>query len=491
MISDEQGNWLQTYVDDFAFLIENQWRVPLPQVLEATPGAAPDELLIYYYDMIPFQSNLRDPDTRIPRMEVDRYIQTELIPAMVEAFEIQSNVWQFPWFEEWHNFRREEAPKTLSVALGQHSIWFHGKPASLGHSMISIRVDGATGEYDSLTDGIMSVFHHELFHNLQRNLSLHYAKHAAIAGKDEAWMMFTEGTAVLASSVGQPSVQFSLASQPRSYLKRANAFIGSEGAIGGGLNKSYKDIPYHTAIYWRFLYENCGGVTADGEDPATGMKVIRRILETLYSGEIVDVTSSTDVIKAFPRILDAALQATPSCKFHTHEESLIQFARAIYGLRVENERCRDLIHPSTCGFSAPDHLYHTPPAETHLVEANRPLTIQGSIPASYGIDLNEFALEPSLQGKTLKLTLTSSAGSALFHVELWKFRTSPESSVVEPRPAQLIGSIPMAGEDSSVSIDVKSLNGDDFDSLGLVITRIDSHEDMEATGAYTIQLIAE
>jgi hypothetical protein len=490
IISDAQGNQLQTYVKDYAFLLENQWRVPLPKVLEATPGAAPDELLVYYYDMMPFQSDLRDPDTRIPRQEVDAYIQTELIPAMVEAFQIQSNVWEFPWYGEWRNFRREEDPKTLSVALGEHSIWFHGKPASLGHSMISIRVDGTAGEYDSLTDGIISVFHHELFHNHQRNLSLHFGKHAAIAGKEQSWMMFTEGTAVLASSVGQPAVQFAATTQPRSYLKRVNAFIGSEAAIGGGLNKSYKDIPYHTALYWRFLYENCGGIGEQEEDPAAGMKVIRHILETLYKGEIVDIHASTDVAQAFPRILDAALRSTPSCPFQSYEESLVHFARAIYMLRLEDGRCREAIHLSDCGFSDPRHLYQTPRAESYLIESNDPLEINGSIPSSFGIDLNEVTLNPAMKGKALRIVFTGNADSDLaFHVEVWKIKTSHGSG--EGQSARIGEPISMSMENNNLVLDFQALNDNNFDGLGLIITRLDSHEDTEATGTYSIRLITE
>ena len=30
---------------------------------------APNELLVYYYDMVPFQINLRNPDSQIPRQE--------------------------------------------------------------------------------------------------------------------------------------------------------------------------------------------------------------------------------------------------------------------------------------------------------------------------------------------------------------------------------------------------------------------------------------
>jgi hypothetical protein len=492
IVSDTRGNRLQTYVQDYAFLMENQWRVPLPDVLEATPGAAPDELLVYYYDMIPFQSDLRDPDTQIPRQEVDQYIQTELIPAMVEAFQIQTNLWEFPWYAEWRNFRREEAPKTLSVALGQQNIWFHGKPASLGHSMISIRVDGMAGEYDSLTDGIMSVFHHELFHNHQRNLSLHYGKHAAVAGKDEAWMMFTEGTAVLASSVGQPAVQFEAAALPRSYLKRANAFIGSESSISSGLNKSYKDIPYQTALYWRFLYENCGGINDQGEDPAAGMKVIREILETLYKGEIVDINSSTQVAEAFPSILDAALQSTPSCRFRNYEESLTHFARAIYMLRLENGRCKDKADVASCGFLDPRRVYATPQADLYLIDAEHSTEINDSIPSSYGIDLKELTFNSSIEGKTLKLVFTSHEPSNLaFHVEVWKTDLVTASNGSQRRLAQTAEPISRYIENGSLILEFEDIESSEFDGLGLIVTRTDTVEDMETNGAYSIWLVAE
>ena len=123
---DAKGNLLRTIEQPYAFLLENQWRTPLPKVREATSGAAPQELVLYFYDMIPFQSSFRDPETRIPRQDVERYIQTELLPAMVEAFRVQTDVWDMPWYEEWTNSRSEEAPKTLSVALNEYGTWFHG-----------------------------------------------------------------------------------------------------------------------------------------------------------------------------------------------------------------------------------------------------------------------------------------------------------------------------------------------------------------------------
>ena len=490
-ITDTRGNALYTHAEDYAFLMENQWRVPLPEVLEATPGAAPDELLVYYYDMIPFQRDMRDPRSRIPRQSVDRYIQAELIPAMVEAYRVQSDGWGFPWYEEWRNFRRDEAPKTLSVALGEYHIWFHGKPASLGHSMISIRVDGTATDYDDLTDGIMSIFHHELFHNHQRNMSLHFAGHEAVAGKDEAWMMFSEGTAVLASAVGQPEIQFEAAAGLRSYPRRANAFLGSDGTMGGGLNKSYSDIPYHTAVYWRFLYENCGGLTPEGEDPAAGMQIIRQILETLYRGEIVDIKSSVDVASAIPAIVGYALQSSPSCPFQSYEESLIHFARAVYLLRLEDGRCLGAGETSACGFLDRHSLYTIPPADQYAVTDQAATQVDGSIPSSFGIDLVELGLSADTQTERLKLIFASASSAEVkFHVEVWKLAAKETADPSGSRSTPVGEPVSLWVNSGSLELDIRSLTGAEADALGLIIVRMDPFEGQQTTGAYSIRVNA-
>jgi hypothetical protein len=492
IVLDPQGNILRVISEEYAFLMENQWRVPLPKVLEASPNAAPNELLIYYCDMIPFQADLRDPDTQIPRQAVGRYIQTELIPAMMDAFETQTNLWGLPWYKEWSNYRADEDPKTLSVALGEYSTWFHGPAPSIGHALISIRVDGGFREYSNITDGILSVFHHELFHNQQRNINLHFGNKGNIAGKDEAWKLFTEGTAVLASFVGQPTVQFEPATRMRAYLKRANAFIGSDGQFIGDLNRNYQEAPYHFAIYWRFLYESCGGINDGLEDPATGMKVIHHVLETLYKGEIVNVNSSNDVTAGLPRILNVALQDTPTCPFHTYEESLIHFARAIYLLRLENGRCSTSYNSTYCGFYDPRRLYQTPPAEDFLIQAGSTTQINGSISTSYGIDLLELELDPSAEGKTLKLIFKNiSDPEDKFHVELWKVKTLQSEAEPESYSAQMGEAKSMRTENGYLTVEVDDLNINEFNKLGLIITRMDSFENKEETGRYLIQAIAE
>jgi len=491
-IVDMNGNLRQSHTKEYAFLMESQWRVPLPRLLESEPGAAPNRLLVYYYDMVPFQADMRDPTSQIPREGVERYIQTELIPNMIQAIQTQSNDWEFTWYPEWRNFRRDEDPKTLSVALGESGIWFHGIPPALGHSMISIRVDGTVGEYDNLTDGLMSVFHHELFHNHQRNIAVHFSGQANVAGQDEAWKMFSEGTAVLASAVGQPELQFAKTAISRSYFKRANSFIGSDGIIGGGLNKSYKNIPYHTAAYWRFLYEKCGGITSAGENPAEGMKVIRSTLETLYKSRVVDPNASAESVESLPALMDNVLASTPKCPFRSYEESLSQFAKTIYMLRISNGRCPDSNIYQECGLYDPNNRYATPPAENMHVTDEQVTYLNGDIGSSFGIDIVEIHLDTSINGKSISIMFDRAPNSmAEYTVEVVRNKTS-NTNTNTIQPHQQIGtSILLDARNGHVTFDINSIDTSQFDCLGLVITRVDTQEKLDDMGSYTIRTLVQ
>ena len=488
---DAQGEKLQEINGEDAFLLENQWRVPLPKVLEASPGAAPDQLVLYYCDMIPFQRDRRDPLTRLNRHEVEQYIQTELIPAMVRAFEMQTNLWKMPWYGEWINYRADEDLKTLSVALGDHGTWYHGAAPAMGYETISIRVDGIFGEYANLTDGIMGVFHHELFHNQQRNISLHFGGNGNLSGKDEAWKMFSEGTAVLASAVGQPNVELESMNQPRSYVKRVKAFLGEDGLIGGGLNESYTEIPYHTALYWRFLYEHCGGLVHGSEDPAAGMEVIRNVLEILYQGKVVDINSSSDAATALPKIVDLALQETPSCEFRTYEESLLRFSEAVFLLRTRNGRCTAAMEYRGCGFFDPHYLYPMPNAEIYSIPVKADTSIEGSIPSSYGIDLMELSLEPAQNHKSLRILFETAPGMQdEFAIEVWQIQTvgnAPDSA----RISVLVGepqSIRTEGGYAALEID--PVNRDGIIGMGIVITRLDAYDHLDP-GEYSLHILSK
>jgi hypothetical protein len=146
----------------------------------------------------------------------------------------------------------------------------------------------------------------------------------------------------------------------RAFLSQANYFVGGDG-VPGDLNRSYEVIsPYRAAIYWRFLYEQCGGMQEDMEDPAAGMQVIRQALTALYAGDAVDVGSSTDLVGTLLEIMDEALGSSP-CPFATYEESLAAFARMLYALRLDGGRCLRPGEPKGCGLYDPYRLYADPP----------------------------------------------------------------------------------------------------------------------------------
>ena len=351
---------------DYAFLMENQWVVRLPDVQEASVGAAPDGLVVYYCDMFPFRRDTQDPRTWLPRKRVAEYVRAELIPAMIHAYRVQTDVWGFPWYEEWTSYRPGGDGERLSVALADGETWFHDEAPRQGHAGISLNVSPGKVEYDTLTDGLMSIFYHELFHSHQRNIYQHHGGHGRVGGTKNAWDSFAEGTAVLAASVGQPDIEFSQTQGLRAYTFHARVFFGRAGRSPGDLNKSYEGMyPYDLVAYWRFLYEQCGGMSCQGEDPAAGMQVIRQVLNVLYAGDVVDISASPDLVEAMPIIMTQALEDS-SGPFKTYEESLQDFAGAVYALRLERGRCTEPGFPTGCGFYDPQELYDDPPYSTVL-----------------------------------------------------------------------------------------------------------------------------
>ncbi|MEA3440914.1 MAG: hypothetical protein U9R58_11595 [Chloroflexota bacterium] len=491
-LSDRSGKLLGSFSSDFAFLLENQWLATLPQVLEEAHGAAPDNLVIYYCDMFPFQATKNDLSRRLTRDQIEPFIRDILAPAMLEAFRTQSNDWGFIWYPEWVNSRADEDPSLLSVALTEFGTWFHGWAPIRGHSAISIRVDGGMFAYENLADSILSTFHHELFHNHQRNLSLHFGSSSDIAGKDSSWKLFSEGTAVLATVVGQPEVELvKNGGKSAYYLDKLSAFIGKEGFSGNDLNESYSEFsPYNFAVYWRFLYERCGGINQEGEDPASGMLVIRNTLEVLYSADIVDISNSKALVPTLPDLMDKVFDATPKCPFRSHEDSQVMFARAIYGLTLEGGRCGDSATWNDCGFYDPNHVYPIPPVEAvHFTPASR-IAIKGKIPTSFGIDFIEVSLSSLIESNSLVVDFRAAPGSeADFKVELIQIDTSITGTgdrlVFRPTYDPMITRNLW---DGSFSYTIMDLDRSSMDRLGIIVTRVDVQEDRDSTGNYKISV---
>jgi len=467
----------QAFSADDALLLEDQWIARLPPVLEESAGAAPDELIVYYLNMVPFRMIPDEPTTRLPREEVTAYVGNELVPRMVEAFRVQTDEWGFPWYHAWTSYRSEDAER-LSVALVDGQTWFHGQAPRGGHSGISINVRSLNHMvYDVLTDGLMSTFHHELFHNIQRNIHLHSGGDGKVDGAETSWQFFSEGTAVLAALVGQPHGQFTQSVRARNYMFYANGFVQRGGGRDRDLNTSYKEMdPYKAAIYWRFLYEQCGG-----------MKVIRRTLTVLYAGNVVDIGSSTDLVGGVPEIMDQVL-AGSSCPFQTHSESVVAFARAIYGLQLEGGRCVAPGTPAGCGFYDPYGQYLTPPVST-IAFSGTDQTYRDGIRSSFGIDYIDVTLDPATVGRPLTIEFAAmSASGVAFSVQ------------VVPLADLREGSAPLRVLDDATTAEILRVAADEHRSylipascnrLGLIITRLDAGETLDALGEYAIVLRAQ
>jgi hypothetical protein len=490
----------QTFGADHAFLMESQWVVPLPEVRETSASVAPDELVVYFCDMFPFHRTNFDTSTWLPRGKVPDYISIELIPEIIQAFQIETDIWGFPWHDAWTSFRTGDDAERLSLALADGRTWFHGKAPSKGHAGMSTTVTGGNNTfYDTLTDGLMSTVYHELFHNLQRNIHLGSDGDGDVDGEGGRWGFFSEGTAVLASSVGQSATQFAQTSEEQAYMFNANRFLGV-GGFPGDLNISYESIhPYRAAVYWRFLYEQCGGMANGVEDPVAGMQVIKHVLTVLYSGEVVDIASSTDLVGAVPEVMDRAL-AGSACPFQTYAESLVAFARAIYALGLDGGRCTAGGTPAGCGFYDPNNLYRDPPVDV-ITYAGTPVTYAAAkqvfpagIKSSFGMDFVDVILDPAADGHPLTLEIYGAPGAdAEFHVQLWRLVDAGEGMRRRRVPNQTaaLEVLTRANGDGHLLYTMPAIDTAATNRLGLIITRVDGNEEADPIGAYSLVLRGE
>jgi hypothetical protein len=278
----------------------------------------------------------------------------------------------------------------------------------------------------------------------------------------------------------------------------ANSFLGAGGSAAVGLNKSYAKLePYYAALYWRFLYESCGGMRQRrGVDQAAGMQVIRDALTVLYGGDIVDIGSSNDLVGRLPQVVDQALEAA-SCPFKTHRGSLAAFARAIYALRLEGGRCRSPGIPGGCGLYDPHGLYRDPPVSAitytgaPMMYDARHQPLPSGIPSSYGIDFVDVVLDPATDGRSLVLEFYGTPGSdAAFDVQLWKLKESGRGA----RRQRLVPHTAVAeiltgtNADGHVLYVIPAIDRTTYSRIGLIITRVDTNERSDSTGEYTIVL---
>jgi hypothetical protein len=266
----------------------------------------------------------------------------------------------------------------------------------------------------------------------------------------------------------------------------ANAYLAQNGGRALSLNQSYERLaPHKAALYWRYLYEGC----ATEQNPNAGMRVVRRALLALYSGEIVDIDASTDLVEALPAVMDRAL-AGSSCPFQTYRQSLAAFARALYGLRLEGGSCLAPGTPAGCGFYDPQGQYRDPPLRT-LTYTGARQEIQDGIKGSFGIDLIEVVLDPTAHEQPFAVELhTDPASPAEFSVQFWRL-DGPRGG---PTPQRLPGA--GTATEPSVRADAPGRLPDFISAeqaasgtrFALIVTRFDNREAVDPLGAYSILL---
>jgi hypothetical protein len=227
------------------------------------------------------------------------------------------------------------------------------------------------------------------------------------------------------------------------------------------------------------------------------MDVIRRALTTLYSGEVADIASSTDLVKHLPQVMDRALQGS-ACPFQTYEESLIAFGRATYALRLHGGRCPAPGAPAGCGFYDPHGLYHDPPSSTivytgtPIVYAEADQAFPAGIRSSFGMDFIDVVLDPAVDGQPLVLELYGAPGAdAEFVVQLWKLMGSGQGAKPRRVPSQMTApEVLRANGNGHFNYVIPAVDMKAYNRLGLIITRVDANESLDPVGAYTITLSA-
>ena len=464
--------------ENHAFLMETEVIADLAGLAEATPGAAPDALIVRFCDMVPFRHTGPSGLEQLRRSEIPAYVRNTLVPQMVEAVRVETNVWGFPWHEAWRAFFPKDG-ENLCVSLGDGETWYHGLSPQDAHAGIAFNVgrDIAGTTYESLTDQLVSGFYHELFHNLQRDLALHYGGHGDVAGVEGVWHFFYEGSAAAAASVGMPHLELAMQDGVGHYLLNANRYLVG-GSSAGGLNTAISEAGlYVSAPYWRFLAEQCGG-----------MQVVREALIALYSGDVVDIRSGTDAAGAVPDVLDQALAAA-GCPFTSFEESRLGFAQAIYSLRVSPGRCETPADPDCEGLLDPAGRYAVPPVAS-ITFSGEPVTFSpamqpepAGIPSSFGIDYIEINVDRTVTGRSITIEITGKPGAAT-ELSALVWTMAVEGSEATP----IADAKQMSVDGDHLLITTPSLDWRAVQRLALILIRTDAQEAADPVGAYTVRI---
>jgi hypothetical protein len=226
---------------------------------------------------------------------------------------------------------------------------------------------------------------------------------------------------------------------------------------------------YDAALYWRFLYEQYGG-----------MEIVRAALEEMACHY------DPDIVLGIGDVMDRAFQRIDG-PFRSYEESLIAFARANYALRLENGRCAESDVANCRDFYYdPKRIYVDPPLAAVLDYNGTSLIHDGAIPASYGMDFVEVRLDGAVHNQPLAVRFEAERNASRFSVEIWRLGPGcMRPRALAPQPE----TIPQNQDSAHVYV-IPQVDTT-YDGLALIITRLDAAETGDPMGKYRITLDSE
>ena len=423
---------------------------------------------VTYGALFPFAKGQKQLYNRLAPDAVHQFIAQKFVPIIAETWKTQFGAWGFgPIHPNWDADKVVEIfftcpPFALFGGTGTYTAatYADGSPYP-ERRMWMLPSHNTLANYDTLENGYRIIFSHEFFHMVQWNIRLS----AGCPARN--WKnLFIEAQAKLASSVQYPDLEMTrshVANGVTEYTSAARRFLELRTKTSYAAIEADRNELYDAALYWRFLYEQTGS-----------MRVIRTALEQAACQPETDIPASLD------KVMDAAL-ARQNSTFKTFEESMVAFSQANYTLRLRNGRCtaRDR---SACNGKHydPQQMYTAPALTTELHYQGSRVAYQGSVPASYGTDLIEVPLDPSLRGRPLTVTFRSQR--ARFSVRAWSLtRQAGLMQAATPQPEALSGDC-----NSECRYTIPALDPAQADTLALIIVRLDAGEKTDPAGAYQV-----
>ena len=430
-------------------------------------------LRVTYATLFPFARGQTELANRLPPDAVTDFIERQFVPIIVDTWNSQFHAWGFDSsiHPNWDSDKVVEIivtdpPFALFDDLGTYSrfIGRDGQP-TLEARIWWFSSNNSFLAYDSLEDSYRVVFAHEFFHLMQRNVLLSTGR-----PRNRWRSVFIEGQGKFAPSAQHFAIEMNVHHVRRKYSEyseAANRFLSLR------LNASYRDLEadpinrYDAALYWRFLYEQFGG-----------MGVIRAALEEMA------VRYDPDIVAAIGPTMDSAF-ARFDGPFSTFEESLIGFARANYALRLENGRCKIESFTECRGYYYdPNDSYVNPPLEAEIGYNGSLLTYDAAIPASFGMDFVEVRLGSTARDQPILISFQGEGAVARFNVQVWKLEGgSITRRAITPHPE-----IAPQDQNGAQLYVVSDPSTTVYNKLAIIITRLDADETTDPAGNYRITL---